>query len=76
MHKTHHAPMENQDLDSFHQERDPAFAEPEGYDQPVRRRLLTAIAPRATAVGEGASPTWQPVETPSNDGRFLILEDP
>ena len=53
----------------------PTGAEPESFDQPVRRSLLTAIAPRATAVGEGVSATWQPVEIPLGDGRILILDD-
>ena len=56
-------------------ERDPTGAEPESFDQPVRRSLLTAIAPRATAVGEGVSATWQPVEIPLGDGRILILDE-
>jgi len=41
----------------------------------MRRSLLTAIAPRATAVGEGVSPAWQPKEIPLGDGRILILPD-
>jgi hypothetical protein len=49
-------------------------AEPECFDQPVRRSLLTAIAPRATAVGEGVSATWQPKEIPLDDGHILVLD--
>jgi len=45
------------------------------FDQPVRRSLLTAIALRAPAVGEGVSPAWQPEEIPLGDGRILILDD-
>jgi hypothetical protein len=57
------------------QEMDPTGAEPECCDQPVRRSLLTAIAPRATAVGEEVSPTWLPKEIPLDDGRTLVLDD-
>ncbi|MFT6240590.1 MAG: hypothetical protein ACJAQT_002682 [Akkermansiaceae bacterium] len=46
------------------QERDPTGAEPECFDQPVRRSL-----------GEGVSPTWLPKEIPLDDGRTLVLDD-
>ena len=68
-------PDEDPGLNWFNQERDPTGAEPGSFDQPVRRSLLTAIAPRATAVGEGVSATWQPEEIPLGDGRILILDD-
>jgi hypothetical protein len=68
-------PDDDPDLNWFNQERDPTGAEPESFDQPVRRSLLTAIAPRATAVGEGVSATWQPEEIPLDDGRTLVLDD-
>jgi hypothetical protein len=68
------APDDDPDLNWFNQERDPTGAEPESYDQPVRRSLLTAIAPRATAVGEGVSATWQPKEILLDDGHILVLD--
>jgi len=68
-------PDDDPDLNWFNQERDPTGTEPESYDQPVLRSLLSAIAPRATAVGEGVSSTWQPIEVSLDDGRILVLDD-
>ena len=57
-------PDDDQDLNWFNQERDPTGAEPECFDQPVRRSL-----------GEGVSPDWQPKEIRLDDGRILVLDD-
>jgi len=48
-------PDDDPDLKYFNQERNATGAEAECFDQPVRHRLLTAIALRATAVGVGGS---------------------
>lgn len=57
-------PDDDPDLNWFNQERHPTSSELESFDQPVLRIL-----------GEGVSPTWQPVGVPLDEGCILVLDD-
>jgi len=67
-------PDDDPDLNWFNQERDPTGAEPECFDQRVRRSLLD-LRSFSDEGGEGVSPAWQPKEIPLGDGRTLVIDD-